>query len=64
MAKTVGVTTAIVTRLILEGKIPQRGVVSPIHKEIYGPTLDELEKVGIKLTEESTRIIHGHDPKL
>ena len=60
MATTVGLTTAIGTRLILEGRIPQRGVLSPIYKDIYEPILNELEKNGIKLTEESTRIVHGN----
>lgn len=57
MAKTVGMTTAIVTRMILEGKIKLRGVLSPIHKEIYEPALKELEKYGVIMVEESERII-------
>ena len=64
MSITVGVTTAIVTRLILEGKITRRGVLSPIYKEIYEPTLKLLEGEGIRMKEESTRIVHGNYPKL
>jgi len=39
MAKTVGMTAAIGMRLILDGRISQRGVLSPITKEIYDPIL-------------------------
>jgi len=56
MSKTVGYTTAIGTRLVLEGKIPQRGVLSPIYPEIYEPILKELEKVGISMKEEDSMI--------
>lgn len=55
MAKTVGMTAAIGTRLILDGKISLRGVLSPIHKEIYEPILNELEKYGVVMIEESDR---------
>jgi len=55
MARTVGTTCAIATRLVLEKKIPQRGVLSPIHKEIYGPILETLDKqYGVRLIEESS----------
>lgn len=56
MAKTVGYTAAIGARLILEGRIPQRGVLSPIYKEIYNPALKELERLGIIMLEESSRV--------
>jgi saccharopine dehydrogenase-like NADP-dependent oxidoreductase len=52
MAKTVGLPLAIVTRLLLEGKIKARGVVIPVLKEIYDPVLEELQEFGIRLTEE------------
>ncbi len=55
MAKTVGMTAAIATRLIIDNKIQQRGVVSPIHKEIYDPCLKELERYGVIMVEESER---------
>lgn len=47
MAKTVGLPLAIAAKLILQGRIPQRGVVRPIYKEIYEPVLKELESLGI-----------------
>lgn len=56
MAKTVGLTTAIGTRMVLDGKISQRGVLSPVTKEIYTPILAELEKHGIKMVEKSSRM--------
>lgn len=55
MAKTVGLPTAIATRLILEGKITTPGVHIPVSKEIYEPVLDELEKNGIKCTEKQVK---------
>ena len=56
MAKTVGLTAAITTRLMIEGKISLRGVLSPVHKEIYEPVLKELERFGICMIEESDKI--------
>jgi saccharopine dehydrogenase-like NADP-dependent oxidoreductase len=44
MARTVSLPLAIATRMIAEGAIAQRGVVAPVHPELYGPILDELER--------------------
>lgn len=55
MAKTVGLPCAISTRLVLEGKIKRFGVLSPITKDIYEPIMEELEKNGVGMVEESTR---------
>jgi hypothetical protein len=41
--------------MILDKKIPQRGIVSPIHKDIYVPILKELEKFGVVMIEETDR---------
>ena len=54
MSITVGVTTALATRLVLEGRIKERGVLSPTTPEIYEPILDQLEKRGITMVEESS----------
>mmetsp|Transcript_7952 Transcript_7952/g.13351 ORF Transcript_7952/g.13351 Transcript_7952/m.13351 type:complete len:119 (-) Transcript_7952:66-422(-) len=54
MGQTVGVTCGIATRMVLEGKIARKGVLSPIYPEIYNPILDELEKRGIKMVDESS----------
>lgn len=55
MSKTVGVTCGIAARMVLTGKIPQRGVLSPIYPEIYNPILKELESNGVRMIEESER---------
>ena len=49
MSITVGTPTAIGAQLILDGKVSERGVIIPIFKDIYIPTLEELAKAGIKL---------------
>ena len=51
MALTVGLPLAIVTKLILNGQIKQRGVLMPKHKEIYEPVMKELEEYGVKFKE-------------
>jgi len=53
MSQTVGITCAIATRLVLDRKINDRGVLSPMTKDIYEPILNELEKQGIGMVEES-----------
>ena len=55
MSKTVGYTCGIGARMVLTGKVPQRGVVSPIYPEIYNPILRELENYGVRMIEESER---------
>ncbi len=47
MAKTVGLTTGIGAKLVLLGKITQRGVVIPTIPAVYEPVLQELEQHGI-----------------
>lgn len=49
MAKTVGLPLAIATKLLIQNKIKQRGVVIPTMKEIYEPVLNELKELGIEL---------------
>jgi len=51
MAKTVGFPLGIATRLMLEDKIPQRGVILPIYPEIYIPVLSELSRMNVKFVE-------------
>ncbi|KAJ3121942.1 hypothetical protein HK098_003261 [Nowakowskiella sp. JEL0407] len=55
MAKTVGLPAAIATKLIMEGKITETGVVRPTIKEIYDPVLKELDKLEIKFVENESR---------
>jgi saccharopine dehydrogenase (NADP+, L-glutamate forming) len=52
MAKTVGLPIGIVTKLLLEDKIQQRGVCIPIGKEFYEPVLKELKTLGISFKEQ------------
>jgi saccharopine dehydrogenase (NADP+, L-glutamate forming) len=51
MAKTVGLPLGIATRLLLEGKIMERGVVVPLKKEFYIPILSELDRLGVSFNE-------------
>ena len=51
MAKTVGLPLAIASKLILEGKINQKGCLLPTTPEFYLPIMEELESFGIKFTE-------------
>ncbi len=55
MSTTVGVTCGIGARMVLTGKIPQRGILSPIYPEIYNPILKELETYNVRMVEESER---------
>ncbi len=52
MSRTVSLPAAIAARLILDGKIPQRGVLRPVHPEIYNPVLDELADLNIVCKDE------------
>jgi saccharopine dehydrogenase (NADP+, L-glutamate forming) len=51
MSRTVGLPAAIASRLILEGKIRMTGVQVPVHAEIYGPVLEELDVLGVRFVE-------------
>jgi saccharopine dehydrogenase (NADP+, L-glutamate forming) len=55
MAKTVGLPLGIAAKLLIEGKIKQRGVVIPTTQDIYEPVLDELKTLGVELTEKITQ---------
>jgi saccharopine dehydrogenase (NADP+, L-glutamate forming) len=51
MARTVGLPMAIGAKLLLNGKIRERGVLLPVKPELYNPILDELATLGIAFTE-------------
>lgn len=51
MAKTVGLPLGIAAKLLLQGKLSQRGVVIPVHPEIYQPVMSELDSLGISFVE-------------
>ncbi|MGB0985555.1 MAG: saccharopine dehydrogenase C-terminal domain-containing protein, partial [Saprospiraceae bacterium] len=42
MSKVVGLPVGIAVKLLMEGRIPQKGIQVPITKEFYEPTLEEL----------------------
>lgn len=54
MAKTVGLPLGIAASLLLKGAITLRGVVIPVHRELYNPILTELRKHRISLSEKET----------
>ena len=56
MARTVGLPAAAGIRQILEGRIARKGVLIPVHPEIYGPILRELEGLGIEFEEKRERL--------
>jgi saccharopine dehydrogenase (NADP+, L-glutamate forming) len=51
MAKTVGLPLALSVELLLENKIPDRGVLIPLEQWWYEPVLKKLESFGIGFTE-------------
>ncbi len=51
MSRTVGLPAAIAVKLILEGKIQEKGVKIPVNPEIYLPVLDELKNQNIECVE-------------
>ena len=57
MAKTVGIPVAIVSRLILNGKIPVKGIHVPVYQSIYEPVLKELKEMGIGFIEKQTEFV-------
>ena len=52
MSRTVGLPVAIGVKLILEKKIPLRGILIPTASEIYEPILEELKALGLSFREE------------
>ncbi len=52
MNRTVGLPAAVGVRYILEGRFTQPGVVIPVMPEFYEPALEELQRHGIRVTEE------------
>ncbi len=51
IARTVALPAAIAVKMILEGKITEKGVFRPTIPTIYNPILDELETLNIKMVE-------------
>jgi saccharopine dehydrogenase-like NADP-dependent oxidoreductase len=57
IARTVALPAAIAARLILEGRISDKGVQIPVTRSIYRPVLDELKKLGISMNETVEEIV-------
>ncbi|KAI8391256.1 Saccharopine dehydrogenase-domain-containing protein [Radiomyces spectabilis] len=51
MAKTVGLPAAMTVELVLDNKIPERGVLVPTMPHVYLPILDQLEHRGVQFVE-------------
>lgn len=51
MAETVGLPAAMAVELVLDNKIPERGIQVPIQRHVYEPILEQLEFKGIRFTE-------------
>jgi saccharopine dehydrogenase-like NADP-dependent oxidoreductase len=51
MARTVGIPCALAADMILSGAIARKGVLRPIHADIYEPLLIALEQEGIVFQE-------------
>jgi saccharopine dehydrogenase (NADP+, L-glutamate forming) len=56
MAKLVGVPMGIFVKLVMEGRINEKGVNIPVMKEVYDPVMEELKEHGV-IFEEKERII-------
>jgi saccharopine dehydrogenase (NADP+, L-glutamate forming)/spermidine synthase len=56
MARTVGLPAAIGTKLILEGKIREKGVHIPVLPDIYKPILQELRNLNIAFKEKREKL--------
>ena len=52
IARTVALPAAIAVEMIMKGEIKEKGVHIPVIRGIYEPVLNELETLGIKMTEE------------
>ena len=51
MARTVSLPMAVAVELLLLDSFPQRGVVRPVHRDIYRPILDRLKALGLEVEE-------------
>ena len=53
MAKMVGIPCGVAVRMVLEGKIEEKGVLAPLEPKLAGALRDEIEKFGIKMIEKT-----------
>lgn len=48
IARTTGLPPAIAAKLVLDGRVSLTGVQAPVHPEVFGPSLAELDRLGIR----------------
>ncbi|MCB9252941.1 MAG: saccharopine dehydrogenase NADP-binding domain-containing protein [Flavobacteriales bacterium] len=53
MSQLVGLPLGMATKLILQDRVPQKGAIMPIYKEIYQPVLEELKTYNIRMIEKT-----------
>jgi saccharopine dehydrogenase (NADP+, L-glutamate forming) len=53
MAKLVGVPCGVAVKMVLDGRISERGILAPIKKSLTEPLIEELKKYGIELIEKT-----------
>ncbi len=57
MARTVGNPAAIAATMVLDGEIPDRGLVLPVKPHIYDPILDEMAARGVAFRETTETLL-------
>lgn len=53
MAKLVGVPCGVAVKMVLDGRISERGILAPVNWELAEPLMEELKKYGIELKEKT-----------
>lgn len=53
MAKLVGVPCGVAVKMVLDGRISERGVLAPLKKELTQPLIEELKKYNIEMIEKT-----------
>jgi saccharopine dehydrogenase-like NADP-dependent oxidoreductase len=56
MSRTVSLPAAVAARMIVEGRIAERGVRIPVSPAVYEPVLDELKALGIDCVESVEKV--------
>jgi len=53
MAKLVGVPCGVAVKMVLDGRISERGVLAPLKKSLTEPLIEELKKYDIEMIEKT-----------
>lgn len=61
MALTVGLPAAVAATLLLDGRIPDKGLVLPVIPSIFDPILDEIATLGVEFEERTEQIASGDE---